>query len=69
MSGPEILTLHPQVFLSHREDDCFVCGGSVAVRRQRVTGASLEESATWYLRRERCGACGAVEEWVEEAKR
>lgn len=66
MKQPDILTLHPQVYLSQRDELCSTCGGTVSIRRQRVTGAQLDEARTWWLRQVRCVGCGALEEWVEE---
>lgn len=66
MKLPDILTLHPQIYLSQRDELCSTCGGTVSIRRQRVTGAQLDESRTWWLRQVRCVGCGALEEWVEE---
>ena len=66
MKVPDILTLHPQVYLSQREELCATCGETVFIRRQRVTGHPLDEARTWLLRQAQCVGCGALEEWVEE---
>ena len=65
MKLPDILTLHPQVYLSQREMLCATCGGTVSIRRQRVTGHPLDEAQTWWLETSKCAACGQVNERLD----